>query len=513
MSDGPLDERTRRLAKVEALRAAGAEPYPVRFDRTHTTAELVEHWDHLEAGAETDDVVRIAGRVLLLRRQGKLTFATVRDGAGSIQLFVSRAELGEQRHVAFDDLDLGDWVGVEGAVMKTRKGELSVKVREFTLLSKALRPMPEKWHGLADVDTRFRQRYVDLIANDDARRVFAIRFEIIATIRRFLAARRYVEVETPVLHEQAGGAAARPFNTHHNALEMPLSLRIALELHLKRLLVGGLERVYEIGRVFRNEGLSTRHNPEFTMLELYEAFADYTDIMVLVEELVSECALAATGSTVVAVEGVEVDLAPPWPRTPMIDLIREATGADVHPTMPVSELEAICDAHDVPHEPGWGPGKLVLELYEKTVEPNLTGPVFVLDYPREVSPLARVHRDDPALVERFEAVVLGRELGNAFSELNDPIDQRERFEAQEQLAAAGDDEAHGVDEDYVRALEYGLPPCGGLGIGIDRLVMLIAGVSSIREVILFPHLRPESGDAGGPDTEPDPGPDPGSGGG
>jgi lysyl-tRNA synthetase class 2 len=502
MTDGPVDERTRRIAKVEALRAAGAEPYPVRFDRTHTTAELVEHWDHLEAGAETDDVVRVAGRILLLRRQGKLTFATARDGYGSIQLFVSRAELGEDRHVAFDDLDLGDWVGVEGAVMKTRKGELSVKVREFTLLSKALRPMPEKWHGLADVDTRFRQRYVDLIANDDARRVFAIRFEIIATIRRFLAARRYVEVETPVLHEQAGGAAARPFNTHHNALEMPLSLRIALELHLKRLLVGGLERVYEIGRVFRNEGLSTRHNPEFTMLELYEAFADYTDIMVLVEELVSECALAATGSTVVSVDGVEVDLAPPWPRTPMIDLIRDAIGADVHPSMPVAELEAICDAHDVPHEPGWGPGKLVLELYEKTVEPNLTGPVFVLDYPREVSPLARVHRDDPALVERFEAVVLGRELGNAFSELNDPIDQRQRFEAQEQLAAAGDDEAHGVDEDYVRALEYGLPPCGGLGIGIDRLVMLIAGVSSIREVILFPHLRPESGDAGGSDAEP-----------
>jgi len=500
MTEGPVDtpmsERARRLAKVEAMRAAGAEPYPVRFDRTHTAAEVVEHWDHLEAGAETDAVVRVAGRILLLRRQGKLTFATVRDGSGALQLFVSRAELGEDRHIAFDDLDLGDWVGVEGAVMKTRKGELSVKVRDFTLLSKALRPLPEKWHGLADVDTRFRQRYVDLIANDDARRVFAIRFEVIATIRRVLAERGFVEVETPVLHVQAGGAAARPFFTHHNALELPLTLRIALELHLKRLLVGGMERVFEIGRVFRNEGLSTRHNPEFTMLELYEAFADYTDIMTLTEELVAECARAATGSTVVSVDGAEIDLAPPWPRTPMLELIREATGSDVHPAMPVADLEAVCDAHDVPHEAGWGPGKLVLELYEKTVEPTLVGPVFVLDYPREVSPLARTHRDDPALVERFEAVVLGRELANAFSELNDPIDQQARFEAQERLAAGGDLEAHGVDHDYVRALEYGLPPCGGLGIGVDRLVMLVAGVSSIREVILFPHLRPETGEAG-----------------
>ena len=498
MSDTPIDERSRRLAKVEALRAGGTEPYPVRFDRTHTSAGIIEQWDHLEAGAETDDVVRVAGRILLLRRQGKLTFATVRDGSGSIQLFVSRAELGEDRHVAFDDLDLGDWVGVEGAVMKTRKGELSVKVRAFTLLSKALRALPEKWHGLGDVDTRFRQRYVDLIANDDARRVFAIRFEVITTIRRFLAERSFVEVETPVLHVQAGGAAAKPFSTHHNALDLPLTLRIALELHLKRLLVGGMERVFEIGRVFRNEGLSTRHNPEFTMLELYEAFADYTDMMTLTEELVAECARAATGSTVVSVDGVEIDLVPPWPRTPMLELIREATGREVHPTNPVAELEAICDANDVPHEAGWGPGKLVLEIYEKTVEPNLTGPVFVLDYPSEVSPLARTHRDDPALVERFEAVVLGRELVNAFSELNDPVDQRLRFEAQERLVAAGDDEAHGVDDDYVRALEYGLPPCGGLGIGVDRLVMLVAGVSSIREVILFPHLRPEtSGDAGG----------------
>jgi lysyl-tRNA synthetase class 2 len=490
------DERSRRIAKVEAIRAGGGEPYPVRFDRTHTTAELHEHWDHLDAGAETSDEVRVAGRVLLLRRQGKLTFATIRDGHGSIQLFVSRAELGDEQHEAFDDLDLGDWIGAAGTVMKTRKGELSVKVTSFELLSKALRPLPEKWHGLGDVDTRFRQRYVDLIANDEARRVFEIRFAVIATLRRVLSERGFVEVETPVLHVQAGGAAAKPFDTFHNALEMPLTLRIALELHLKRLLVGGLERVFEIGRVFRNEGIGTRHNPEFTMLECYQALADYTDMMELTETLVAESARAAIGTTVVETADGSIDLTPPWPRRSMADLVEEATGERVHPSMPTAELAAICDRFDVPHEPGWGPGKLVMELYEKTVEPTITAPVFVTDYPREVSPLARVHRDDDTLVERFELVALGRELANAFSELNDPVDQLERFEAQARLAAEGDDEAHGVDADYVRALEYGLPPCGGMGMGIDRLVMLIAGVPSIREVILFPHLRPETGESG-----------------
>ena len=487
-------ERERRLAKLDALRGAGVDPYPVRFDRTHTSTEVLEHWGEIETGSETEDVVRVAGRIVLLRRQGKLTFATLRDGAGSIQLFVDRGFLGDEAHAAFDDLDLGDWVGAEGLVMKTRRGELSVKVREFALLSKALRPLPDKWHGLADVDTRFRQRYVDLVANDDARRIFAIRFAVVAAVRELLGARGFVEVETPVLHVQAGGAAARPIFTHHNALDMPLTLRIALELHLKRLLVGGIERVFEIGRVFRNEGLSTRHNPEFTMLECYQAYADYTDMMALTEELVSECARRAIGRTEVTVDGTTIDLAPPWPRRTMLELIEEYARVAVHPSMPVAELERICDEVGVPHEPGMGPGQLVLELYEKTVEPNLVGPVFVCDYPREVSPLARTHRDDSALVERFEPVVLGRELGTAFSELNDPVDQMERFEAQEKLAAAGDAEAHGVDEDYVRALEFGLPPCGGLGIGIDRLVMLIAEVSSIREVILFPHLRPESGD-------------------
>lgn len=489
----PTDDRARRLAKLEELRRRGVDPYPVRFDRTRTLARLRDEYDTgLEAGQERPVVERVAGRLLLIRRQGKLTFATMRDGTGSVQLFVSDDGLGEAEHAAFDDLDLGDWVGVEGAPMKTRRGELSIRVTGFTLLAKALRPLPDKWHGLADIDTRFRQRYVDLIANDDARRVFEIRFAAIAAVRRFLTDRGFVEVETPVLHAIPGGADAEPFVTHHKALDIDLYLRIALELPLKRLLVGGFEKVFELGRVFRNEGITTRHQPEFTMLELYESFVDYTEMMTLTEELIAHAARAAIDATGVEIDGHHIDLTPPWERRTMLDLIREHAGVEVHPAMPVEKLERVCDDLGVPREPAWDPGKLVLEIYEKTTEPHLVGPLFVLDYPRDVSPLARVHRDDSALVERFEPVVLGRELGNAFSELNDPIDQNERFEAQAKLAAKGDLEAHGNDADYVRALEYGLPPCGGLGIGIDRLAMLLAGVTSIREVILFPHLRPEA---------------------
>jgi lysyl-tRNA synthetase class 2 len=488
----PQDERTRRRAKIEALRAAGVDPYPVRFERTHTAAELHEHYDGIDAGGDVDDVVRVAGRLLLIRRQGKLTFATVRDGTGTVQLFVSRAVIGDDRHAAFDELDLGDWVGAQGTVMKTKRGELSVKATDFTLLSKALRPLPDKWHGLADIDTRFRQRYVDLIANDDARRVFEIRAAAVDALRQFLKDRGFVEVETPVLHSVVGGATAKPFFTHHNALDLDLVLRVALELHLKRLLVGGYEKVFEIGRVFRNEGIGTRYNPEFTMLEAYEAFADYHDMMTLTEDLVAYTAVTAVGSTRVGGADSMVDLTPPWPRKTMIDLVHEHAGVDVHPSMPVEKLERICDDLGVPREKGWGPGKLVMEIYEKTVEPNLVGPIITYDYPREVSPLARTHRDDPDLVERFEVVALGRELVNAFSELTDPVDQRARFEAQAELRAGGDEEANELDEDYIRALEYGLPPCGGLGIGVDRLVMLLAGVTTIREVILFPLLRPEA---------------------
>jgi len=488
----PEDEYARRLGEVEAIRAAGGDPYPVRFDRDRTAASLHQEFAALEPGSETGVTVRVAGRLLLIRRQGKLIFATLRDGTEAIQLFVSQAEVGEDGMATFGRLDLGDWVGIEGEVMTTRRGELSVKVRSFGLLAKSLRRLPDKWHGLSDVDTRFRRRYVDLIVNDEARRVFQIRFAAISAIRRFLDDQSFVEVETPVLHPIPGGAAAKPFITHHNALDMDLFLRIAPELYLKRLIVAGFERVYEIGRVFRNEGLSTRHNPEFTMLEAYQAYADYTDMMTLTEELVAHAAVEATGSTTVEVDGQPLDLAPPWPRRTLRDLIKEHAGVDVHPAMPVADLQKICDTLEVPYDPKWGPGKLVLEIYEKTTEHAIVGPMFVLDYPREVSPLARPHRDDPALVERFEVIVAGRELANAFSELNDPVDQRRRFEDQAALAAGGDEEAQPVDDDYLLALEYGLPPCGGLGIGIDRLAMLLAGVSSIREVILFPHLRPQA---------------------
>jgi lysyl-tRNA synthetase class 2 len=488
------DEFAARLAKVEEIRARGDDPYPVRFARTHTLKEVREQWDDkIEAGASTDDVVRVAGRVLLKRAQGRLTFAKMRDGSGELQLFVSQGVLGADDFSRFgNDIERGDWVGVEGKVMKTKLGELSVNVSSFQLLSKALRPLPEKWHGLSDTDTRYRQRYVDLIANDDARRVFDIRFATIAAMRRFLAARGYIEVETPELHPISGGATARPFSTHHNALDVELYLRIAPELYLKRLIVGGYDRVFEFARVFRNEGLSTRHNPEFTMLELYEAFADYYDIMELLEEMIADAALQATGGTTVEWDGAEIDLMPPFTRRTMIDLIKEHAGVDIHPSMPVEEARAICDRFDVPWKPSWGAGKLMLEIYEKTTESSITGPTFVCDYPREVSPLARPHRDDPTLTERFELIVHGRELANAFSELNDPVDQLRRFEAQASLKESGDDEAHGVDADYVRALEYGLPPTGGMGMGVDRFVMVLAGVTSIREVILFPHMRPEA---------------------
>ncbi len=487
MSDG--GERARRLAEVESLRSVGIDPYPVRFDRDHTAAELRAEFPALEPGTETGVGVKVAGRLMLIRRQGKLAFGTMRDGTGTIQLFVSMAEVGEAGLAAFERFDLGDWIGASGEVMTTRRGELSVKVKEFQLLAKSLRPLPDKWHGLSDVETRFRQRYVDLTVNEEARRVFEIRFAAMSALRRHLEAKGFVEVETPILHPVPGGAVARPFVTHHNALDAEFYLRIAPELYLKRLVVAGFERVYEMGRVFRNEGLSTRHNPEFTMLEAYQAFADYTDMMTLTEELVADAALAATGSTVVEVDGETFDLTPPWPRVTLADVVKQHAGVDVHPSMPVADLQAIAERLGVPFDPAWGPGKLVLEIYEKTTEANISGPTFVCDYPREVSPLARLHRDDPELVERFEVIVAGRELANAFSELNDPVDQRRRFEDQARLSAAGDVEAHGVDEDYLTALEYGLPPSGGLGIGIDRLAMLLAGVSSIREVILFPHLR------------------------
>jgi lysyl-tRNA synthetase class 2 len=489
------EERKARMAKIGALRDSGVDPYPVAFERSHSLGEVRALWDDkLEAGASTEDAVRVAGRVLLMRDQGRLIFVTLRDGTGAVQLFVSEGDLGKERFAEFrDGIDLGDWIGVDGTVMKTKKGELSVRVQSARMLSKSLRPLPDKWHGLTDVDARYRQRYVDLIVNEEARRVFDIRFAAINAIRSELIERGFVEVETPVLHPIAGGATARPFMTHHNALDMELYLRIAPELYLKRLIVGGFDRVFEFARVFRNEGLSTRHNPEFTMLELYQAFADYHEMMRLTEQLVARAARESIGTTIVEFDGQTIDLAPPWARRTLIDLIKEHAGLDVHPSQPVAELRKICDDLEIPYEHNYGSGKLILEIYEKTTEHAIVGPTFVCDYPREVSPLAREHRDDPTLTERFEVIIAGRELANAFSELNDPIDQMRRFEAQATLAQMGDVEAHGVDHDYVRALEYGLPPTGGMGMGVDRLAMLLAGVSSIKEVILFPHLRPEAG--------------------
>jgi len=516
-SSGFALERNRRLTAVNELRAAGANPYPYRFDRTHTLGELREMFSSLEAGTETETITSVAGRIMLKRDQGKLIFITIRDRSSDLQLFISKASVGDAEFDAINNLDLGDWVGAHGSVMTTRKGELSVKVTALQLLSKSLRPLPDKFHGLTDVDTRYRQRYADLIVNDEARRVFEVRHATIASFRTTLRERSYIEVETPVLHMEAGGAQARPFLTHHNTLDMQLYLRIALELHLKRLIVGGMERVFEIGRVFRNEGISTRHNPEFTMMESYQAFADHTDVMDLTEALIRNAARDALGTTVVTIRGTECDLAKPWRKVRMIDLASEAVGEKVHPSMPVDALRAIAKKHNINTETRWGSGRIIEEIFAEKSESTLIEPTFVTGHPVEISPLARVDRDDPFLTERFELFVGTHELANGFSELNDPIEQRERFaeEAKSKAAgnldagtmdedylraldaeeakskAAGNLEAGTMDEDYLRALEFGLPPTGGLGIGIDRLVMLLSGAGSIKDVILFPTLRPE----------------------
>jgi len=490
------DQRLQRLAKIEALRAEGVDPYPVRFDADTTSAALRAEFGDLEPGTTTGRRVRVAGRILLLRRQGKLSFATVQDRDGTIQLFVDRRTVGDAAHEAFDRLDRGDWVGVEGTVMTTRRGELSIGVEECELLAKAVRPLPEKWHGLSDVDTRYRQRYVDLVVNEDARRIALSRIEIIAALRTHLTDRKFREVEGPVLQTIQGGATARPFTTHHNALGQDMYLRIALELHLKRLIVGGLDRVFEIGRVFRNEGVDTTHNPEFTMLEAYQAFGDYTEMMELAEGLVTSAAAAVTDDLRVTYHGDAIDLTPPFRRATMAELVTEVTGADLHVGRDVEAARRVAKELDVDVDPDWGGGRILVEVYDARVEDTLIQPTFVLDHPRETSPLARAHRDDPNLVERFELVIAGHELLNAYSELNDPADQLARFEAEAAAKRRGDAEAGDVDLDYVRALEYGMPPTGGLGLGVDRLVMLLTGTPSIREVILFPTLRPEPGMGG-----------------
>jgi len=463
---------------------------PYRFDRTHSAAEVVEGWSGLAPGEESGVTVGVAGRIMLSRPQGKLAFAELRDASGSVQLFALAAVT--ERFDEFVKLNLGDWVGARGEVVRTKRGELSVKVAEWELLAEARRNFGDKWHGVSDTETRYRQREVDLWANERSREILLLRSRMVQSMRQRLWALGFVEVETPMLHPIAGGATARPFVTHHNTFDMDFYLRVAPELYLKRLVVGGFDKVFEIGRSFRNEGISPRHNPEFTTLELYQAYADYTDTMKVFEELVAGAASDLLGTTVLHYGERELDLTPPWRRATMAELVHEATGHALSVRSPLDELAAVAAEVGITVEAAWGPGKILLEIYEKTTETGLWGPVFVIDYPQEVSPLARRHRDGPDLVERYEPVIAGRELGNGFTELIDPDDQRARFTEQAAKHAAGDEEESGeIDEEYLRALEYGLPPTSGFGLGIDRLVMLLADVPNIREVIAFPTLRPE----------------------
>jgi lysyl-tRNA synthetase class 2 len=486
---GAADERRRKLAR---LRERGDVAFPTRFDEREEIATLHERFDGLEAGAEAPGAHRVAGRVMSRREHGKLAFLTIKDGSGHLQLFASLEALGAEAYERLLDVDIGDFVGAEGTVLKTRRGELSLRPTAWQFLSKALRPLPEKFHGLTDVETRYRRRYLDTIVNDSSRAVFVKRARIIAAIRDFLDERGFVEVETPILQPLYGGAMARPFVTHHNELKRDLYLRIAVELYLKRCIIGGLDRVYEIGRNFRNEGVSFKHNPEFTMLETYEAYVDYNYVMTMVEALVGTAALAVGGLTT-SFRGHEIDLRPPWPRITMRQAILDATGIDIA----AAELREVSGLHNaikargleatVPLEPTWG--MQVDELFSVTVEPHLIQPVFITEYPLELSPFAKKTPHDPRFVERFEGFIGGMESSNAFSELNDADDQRERFVAQLAAFAAGDEEAHQLDEDFLEAMEHGMPPTGGMGMGIDRLIMVLTDSASIRDVILFPQLR------------------------
>jgi lysyl-tRNA synthetase class 2 len=483
-----------RRRKLSALRERETTPYPNDFRPDHTAAEVHARYGALppEALARAGEV-RVAGRVMALRDFGKAGFLKVKDRSGTVQVYARRDTVAAEAFECYRLLDLGDVVGVAGRPFRTRTGELTVEAAGLRLLAKALRPLPEKWHGLQDVEARYRQRWVDLLVNPDTRRIFEVRAQVIRRIREFLTARGYLEVETPMMQAIAGGAAARPFVTHHNALDLDLYLRIAPELYLKRLVVGGLERVFELSRVFRNEGLSTEHNPEFTLLEFYAAYATYEDLMALTEELLVALAREVTGGTALAYRGMQVDLAPPWPRRTMVELVAERTGVAADALLEPPTLRRLVEGSGGLERPGMAPGELLFALFERLVEPELVQPTFVCGFPVEVSPLARRNDRDPRFVDRFELFVARAEIANAFSELNDPEDQRARFLEQVRARTAGDEEAHAMDEDYLAALEYGLPPTAGEGIGIDRLIMLLTGAASIREVILFPQLRPEAG--------------------
>ena len=475
-----------RREKLAKLQEEGNNPFEITsFHPTHYSINILESFEELE-----DQQVTLAGRIMSKRVMGKASFTHILDAKGQIQLYVQVNELGKEAYDTFKTYDIGDIIGVTGEVFRTHKGEVSIRAKEITLLTKSLQPLPEKWHGLKDQDLRYRQRYVDMIVNSDVRHTFVTRSRIIQEIRRYLDERGFLEVETPVLHNTAGGASARPFITHHNTLDIDMYLRIATELHLKRLVVGGFDKVYEIGRIFRNEGMSIKHNPEFTTIELYQAFADYHDIMSLTEEMISTVANNVLGTDVVNYQGEEIHLAAPWTRITMLDAVKQYAGVDL--TVADSDQEARDAAKaagfSVEDNASWG--EVLNQLFEEKVEEQLVQPTFIMDYPIEVSPLAKKKKDDPRLTERFEFFITRREYGNAFSELNDPIDQKERFMDQARQRAEGNEETEMMDEDFINALEIGLPPTGGLGIGIDRLVMLLTDSHSIRDVILFPTMKP-----------------------
>ncbi|MFR3059275.1 MAG: lysine--tRNA ligase [Collinsella sp.] len=487
------DERATRLAKRAALFEAGQNPYPEHSELEDYVADIEAKYAELADGEDTEDVVKIAGRVVAKRGQGKIMFIVVRDATAEIQLFCRINDMDEAAWNTLKALDLGDILGVTGVVVRTQRGQLSVAPKSATLLSKAVRPLPEKFHGLSDKETRYRQRYVDLIANDDVRETFRKRSQILSTFRRFMESDGYMEVETPILQTIQGGATAKPFITHFNALDQECYLRIATELHLKRCIVGGFERVFEIGRIFRNEGMDLTHNPEFTTMEAYRAFSDLEGMKALAQGVIKAANKAIGNPEVIEYQGQTIDLSGEWASRPMTDIVSDVLGMQVTIDTPVEELAAAAREKGLEIKPEWTAGKIIAEIYDELGEDTIVNPTFVCDYPIEVSPLAKRFEDDPRLTHRFELVIAGHEYANAFSELNDPVDQAERFAAQMAEKAGGDDEAMEYDEDYVRALEYGMPPAGGIGIGIDRVVMLLTNQASIRDVLLFPHMKPEKG--------------------
>ncbi len=489
IEDDPIEVRK---AKRAALIAAGVDPYGHAIERSHSVGALNERYAHLEDGDSTEDAVTIAGRIMAKRVQGKIAFLELRESGCDIQLFCRINALGEERFADLCDLDVGDWIAVTGTMMRTKRGQLSVAVESFELMSKSLRPLPEKFHGLTDKETRYRQRYVDLVMNPEVRTTFERRFKIVSAIRRYMEDEGFYEVETPFLHAIIGGANAKPFITHFNALDRDYYLRIATELPLKRLLVGGFEKVFEIGRQFRNEGMDPFHNPEFTTMEAYQAFTDLDGMMDLTEGYIKAAAMAACGTLSITYQGTEVNLDGTWRRASMVELASEGAGEDVSFERTRDELVGILERNGGHAEAAWGKGKLIAEIFEAVAEEKLTQPTFVIDHPLEVSPLAKKHPDNPELTQRFELFIMGHEYANAFTELNDPVDQAERFRAQVEAKDLGDDEAMGYDADYIRALEYGMPPAGGVGVGIDRLVMLLTDAPSIRDVLLFPHMKDET---------------------